>query len=93
MSNTVVVSLALKVAHACPSNQISFEKYISNALTATRHIQGSAYAQIIERVVQASQIDFEEGGIERQTLNELRDVSVHNLFFENSFLWREPHVD
>ena len=64
---------------------MSFISHTSDALTIDGRNKGSAYAQIIERVVQASQIDFEEGGIERQTLNELRDVSSHDLLFQDPF--------
>ena len=83
MSNTVVVSISSRIILCFSAETHVVHNRPSNALTLNRRNKGAAYAQIIERVVQASQIDFEEGGIERQTLNELRDVSTHTLLFQN----------
>lgn len=35
---------------------------------------GSIYQQIISDVVESSRVDFEEGGVEEQVLEELRQV-------------------
>ncbi|KAF2839458.1 transcription factor IIA, alpha/beta subunit [Patellaria atrata CBS 101060] len=37
-------------------------------------IVGTVYAQIMEKVISASQNDFEEGGVDQQTLTELREM-------------------
>ncbi|OJD34422.1 transcription factor tfiia complex subunit [Diplodia corticola] len=37
-------------------------------------ITGTTFAQIIDRVVQASQNDFEESGVDQQTLQEMKEI-------------------
>ena len=38
------------------------------------NLQGATYGEIIKRVIEASREDFETGGIDQQTLNDLREV-------------------
>jgi hypothetical protein len=38
-------------------------------------VQGEVYRQIIDKVILASQTDFEEGGYTQETLQELKMVS------------------
>ena len=45
-------------------------------------IQGGVYAKIIQDVLEASQVDFEEGGVDQSTLDKLRKVGSH-LFSSN----------
>ena len=40
-----------------------------------RNKQGSVYAQIIERIIEAAKNDFEEGGYDQSTLVDLKEVS------------------
>lgn len=39
--------------------------------------QGDVFQKIIDEIVQASQADFEENGVNQQTLVELQQVSWH----------------
>lgn len=47
--------------------------YGSTGLT-WHFVQGPTYAQVIEAVIAASENDFEEAGVDSQTLQELRSV-------------------
>jgi hypothetical protein len=43
--------------------------------------QGSVFERVIQEVCDASQVDFEESGVDQQTLADLRNVSVFPSFF------------
>ena len=45
--------------------------------------QGTVYDRVIQEVCGASQVDFEEGGVDQQTLEEMRTVS---LLFSSNFM-------
>jgi hypothetical protein len=46
--------------------------------------QGVVFERVIREVCEASQVDFEEGGVDQQTLEEMRQVS--SMFFDFSSL-------
>lgn len=43
-------------------------------MPANSNAQGNVYQQIIEKVIQASQNDFEEFGVDQSTLDEMKQV-------------------
>ncbi|KAK8431119.1 hypothetical protein IWX49DRAFT_578070 [Phyllosticta citricarpa] len=53
-------------------------------------ITGSIFGQIIERVVLASQNDFEESGVDQQTLQEMKEVG-HGCCRHASFPFASCH--
>jgi hypothetical protein len=65
MSNAVVVSIPQGRAHA-GSGRVK--------TLANRDHQGNVYQQIIEKVVQTSLNDFEESGVDHNTLDEMKQV-------------------
>jgi hypothetical protein len=48
-------------------------------------MQGNVYHRIIQDVIQNSQVDFEEAGVDGSTLEELKQVRAHFLFSRMSF--------
>lgn len=50
--------------------------------------QGPIYQRIIADVIENSQVDFEESGVDRATLEELREVSATVCIFELSLRCR-----
>ena len=40
-------------------------------------IQGTVFERVIQEVCESSQVDFEESGVDQQTLEDLRQVSRH----------------
>lgn len=47
--------------------------------------QGTVYDRVIQEVCEASRVDFEEGGVDQQTLEEMRMVSI--FFFSFSLVF------
>ena len=45
----------------------------------SNHMVGSVYQQIIRDVVEASRVDFEEGGVDESVLEELANVSIRHF--------------
>ena len=53
------------------------------------HFQGDVYAKVIESVVDMSRTDFEEGGVDLNTLDYLKSVRLLVLFY----VYRLFHID
>jgi len=71
MSNQITVSHPLFVALPVRGGRVSEDM---GRLEYLRLQQGHVYQQIIEKVLQMSQTDFEENGVEHQTLQEMGQV-------------------
>ena len=72
MSNQLVVSTVLfKRDH-----RSRFTSLLHASRLIERSCQGSIYQRIISDVIESSQVDFEEGGVDPSTLEELRQVGV-----------------
>ncbi|KAI4123731.1 MAG: hypothetical protein LQ347_006038 [Umbilicaria vellea] len=42
----------------------------------SNQLVGTVYSRIIDEVIQSSQVNFEEDGVDQQTLNEMRTVGL-----------------
>ena len=65
MSNSVVVSIPKARA---------YERSKAMDRLANSDSQGGVYQMIMEKVIQASQNDFEESGVDQSTLDEMKQV-------------------
>jgi hypothetical protein len=61
----------------CPARHLSDRQRRLRQYTATDSVgQGNIYQAIIDKVIQASQNDFEEFGVDQATLGEMREVCI-----------------
>jgi hypothetical protein len=65
---------------------------VSQAPTSSQRVltwlKGDVYRQIVDKVIRAAQIDFQENGYTDETLHELKNVSnncVHSICGPNPF--------
>jgi hypothetical protein len=73
MSNAVVVSVPCQVRrHEGRSCIATFSP--EQPLTSYCALQGGIYATIIDRIILEAKNDFEEAGLEQETLQELKQV-------------------
>lgn len=83
MSNQLVVSLGAPYARIRDPGVFHLLSQSQQGRVSSQKcfvlLQGVVFDRVIQEVCDSSQIDFEEGGVDQQTLEDLRKVSLFHL--------------